>query len=327
MRVFIFEHICGGGLADQELTSRLVWEGGAMLRALVEDFVALGVEVVTTLDERAPLALEGATVIPVKPYSEFLPVFDQAAAGVDAALVIAPEFNDLLERWTVRVEKMGVKLLGCGSQAVARTADKFKLSAHLLRHGVPTPATALGLAPPPKAWPVVVKPRHGAGCERTYICHRPQDFERLPEHDDWIVQPLAAGMASSAAFLVSDSSIRPLQPGQQFISGKQQLFYNGGRMPLSPGLRERALNLGERALRTIEGLHGYVGVDLIMGDSPERDCVIEINPRPTVAYVGLRKLCRGNLAAALLDPAAPLAWHEGRVSYDASGEVGWEEQA
>jgi predicted ATP-grasp superfamily ATP-dependent carboligase len=327
MRVFVFEHICGGGLADQELSSRLVWEGGAMLRAVAEDFVALGVDVTTTLDTRAPLKLGKAKITSITPGSDFVPQFDQLVSAADAALIIAPEFHGLLERWAGRVRVSGTRLLGCGPEAVAMASDKFALSARLLKAGVPTPVTTLGIDSPPESWPVVVKPRHGAGCERTYICHHAADLLRLPIHNDWIVQPMARGMPASAAFLIDGTSIRPLQAGQQFISGKQQLFYNGGRVPLPPGVAERALALGERAVQTIPGLHGYVGVDLIMGEMAEQDCVIEINPRLTVAYVGLRKLCKSNLAAAMLDHAAPLDWHEGRVSYDASGTIGWETQA
>lgn len=327
MRVFIFEHICGGGLAGTELTSKLVWEGSAMLKAVVEDFVALGVDVVTTLDQRVPLVMAGAKVTPVKPYSDFAPVFDRMAAGADAALLIAPEFENLLHHWTGRVHAMGVRLLGSLPHGVAQVADKYALSKHLISMGVPTPVTMLGVTQAPPSWPVVVKPRYGAGCERTYPCRGPADVDQLPKHDDWIMQPLIPGMAASAAFLISDSAVRPLRAGQQFIVGKQQLFYHGGKMPLEPALEKRALALGERAVRTVPGLHGYVGVDLILGDAAEQDHVIEINPRLTVAYVGLRKLCTGNLAAALLDHGVLLEWREGRVNYDASGQLGWEASA
>src|SRR5262245_18533024 len=141
MRVFIFEHICGGGLAEHELTSRLVWEGGAMLRAVVEDFVTLGVDGTTSLDQRVPLTLQGAKVTPVGtgPKADFARVFDKLVAAADAALVIAPEFEKLLETWSARVEAMGVRLLGCHPRGVAAVADKFELSAHLIRAGVPTP--------------------------------------------------------------------------------------------------------------------------------------------------------------------------------------------
>ena len=55
---------------------------------------------------------------------------------------------------------------------------------------------------------------------------------------------------------------------------------------------------------------GYVGVDLVLGASAhgEDDAVIEINPRVTTSYVGLRQAVNENLAQALLEGA------EGRAS-------------
>ena len=46
---------------------------------------------------------------------------------------------------------------------------------------------------------------------------------------------------------------------------------------------------------------GCVGVDLILGDLPSDECGIEINPRLTTPYVGLREMIHGNLAARLFD--------------------------
>ena len=46
---------------------------------------------------------------------------------------------------------------------------------------------------------------------------------------------------------------------------------------------------------------GYVGVDLVLGREPDgsEDVVIEINPRLTTSYVGLRAAARTNLAEAM----------------------------
>ena len=49
---------------------------------------------------------------------------------------------------------------------------------------------------------------------------------------------------------------------------------------------------------------GYVGIDMILGpDGPESDVVLELNPRLTTSYLGLRQLARGNLAEAMLAAA------------------------
>jgi hypothetical protein len=60
------------------------------------------------------------------------------------------------------------------------------------------------------------------------------------------------------------------------------------------------------ALRSLDAMphppHGYVGVDLILGNDPAggADRVLEINPRLTTSYVGLRAAAKTNLAEAML---------------------------
>ena len=51
------------------------------------------------------------------------------------------------------------------------------------------------------------------------------------------------------------------------------------------------------------------------------DRVIEINPRLTVSYIGLRALCRTNLAAAIVDHEAPLRFVARPVGFDAIGRI------
>jgi len=75
-------------------------------------------------------------------------------------------------------------------------------------------------------------------------------------------------------------------------------------------------------------LRGFVGVDLVLGMAANGsdDVVIEINPRVTTSYVGLRRLCEGNLAGVWLDllrgrDTAPLSWRPGRVRFTAEGNV------
>jgi len=85
-------------------------------------------------------------------------------------------------------------------------------------------------------------------------------------------------------------------------------------LPLSPVLNERAQQLALRAVGVVAGLFGYVGVDVVLGASNDADRVIEINPRLTTSYVGLRRLARFNLAEMLLlatgGAALPrLNWH------------------
>jgi predicted ATP-grasp superfamily ATP-dependent carboligase len=48
---------------------------------------------------------------------------------------------------------------------------------------------------------------------------------------------------------------------------------------------------------------GFFGVDLLLGEAAEDDLVVEINPRLTMSYLGLRQLTHENLAQHALDIA------------------------
>ncbi len=65
----------------------------------------------------------------------------------------------------------------------------------------------------------------------------------------------------------------------------------------------------------------------MLGDDPsgDADVVVEVNPRLTTSYVGLRALTQGNLAGSMLAVATghevELCWKLGPIQFEASGSV------
>src|SRR5262249_45352566 len=113
---------------------------------------------------------------------------------------------------------------------------------------------------------------------------------------------------------------------EQRLSQDGRFTYLGGRAPLDAPLQARARSLAERAVCPVPGLAGYFGVDLVLGDSADGrdDTIIEINPRMTTSYVGLRKLARGNLMQTLLrlavgEPPDLMEWHAKEVRFHPDG--------
>jgi predicted ATP-grasp superfamily ATP-dependent carboligase len=114
-----------------------------------------------------------------------------------------------------------------------------------------------------------------------------------------IAQEFVPGFAASVAFLIGPKAITPLIPCAQHLSTDGRFQYLGGHLPIRPDLAERAIRIASAAVLCVPGLLGYVGVDVVLGDDG-RDWAIEINPRLTTSYVGLRALAESNLAAAML---------------------------
>ena len=185
------------------------------------------------------------------------------------------------------------------------------------------------------SYPAVCKPRDGAGSQATFLVQNSQDLsgclaQAVAEgwHGEMVLQPFVPGEAVSVAFLLGPSQCVSLVPVAQHLSEDGRFHYRGGRLPLSADRAARTVALGRRAIEAVPGLQGYVGVDLVLGPATDgsRDQVIEINPRLTTSYLGLRALCRDNLAERMLHVALgidepPLSWHERKVEFFADGRV------
>lgn len=330
MRVFVFEHVCGGGMLRQPLDTGLAHQGAALLSAVVEDFLRADMRVMTTLDHRFDLSLSGAQVLPVGPGESVEPVIDQLAAEADWALVIAPESDGVLEAWSAKLTAAGARRLGSTPEAVALCADKLALARALGEAGIPVIETRRLDKSPKIDRPMVVKRRRGAAHEDIYVVTQQEELASLPFGREWIVQPFHHGRSISTSFIVHGQQRRRLLACEQQILRGDRLVYHGGRMPVEEPLQSRAFALAERALARIGGLHGFVGVDLMLGENGagdgagDGDVVVEVNARPTMAYVGLARLCTTSLARALVDRDAPLAWQDASVAFEADGGILWQ---
>lgn len=328
MRVFVFEFICCGGLLGQKLPAELQGPGRAMLAAVIEDLAAQGVEVVTMWDPQLRGQRPPARVTELSANSDVHAVFDRLAGESDATLIIAPELEGCHTAWAQRVESRNLRLLGCSSKVIAACSDKLAMFETLQNAGITTPATRLLRDVETLDAPSIVKPRFGAGCQRTRLLRPGTRLSASSFDEPMIVQSVAQGTHCSAAFMTGSGVVRPLRAGLQKIGLNQQtgeVIYEGGKQPLRPELEQRALAAAERAVRLLPGLRGFVGVDLVLTDgadgSEPRESIIEINPRVTMAYVGLRRLAALNLGALLLDPGAPMAWCDGPVEFDSGGQI------
>ena len=343
MRLLVYEHLMAGGFGAQAPASLLA-EGRAMLGAIADDFAAAGHSVSTILDERI---LDERTSLPLEPPGDStshsrLSIFrvgnDQSRATAlarlarkaDWALVIAPEIGGQLSACCQAVLESGGRLLGPSLAALAVTCDKHATAEALHATGVPTPL-GISLSPgdvPPRdfPFPAVLKPRDGAGSQDVLLVRsRPSAADWPRRTTPQRLERFCPGQATSVALLVGSRAAYALPPCRQHLSDDGCFRYLGGSLPIEPELAARAEQLARRAVAAVPGLFGYLGVDLVLGDdtSGRDDAVIEINPRLTTSYLGLRKLAATNLATALLDVAQgqepALRFRSAAVAFTAHG--------
>lgn len=349
-RIFVSEFVCGGGWSEGRPPESLEREGRAMLLALLADLAAVsGLRVVTTWDGRLarPMFPDGVETVEVDSPEAELGKFADLASEATWTLVIAPETAGILSA-RVRAANTagGGTVLNGSTEAIELCGDKLRLAGVLRERGIRTPATALwnddvvgepdGLRVGETlwSWPVVVKPRDGAGSQQTRrvdgLMGGPSTqvgWDELPEdpefqsHENLLVQPWVAGRACSVAALVhSDGTATILPPAEQRLSADGRLSYLGGTIPAAGVSAAAVESLVPSVLAQIPGLRGWIGFDfLVPEDASEELVLIEVNPRLTTSYVGYRRICRGNLARNLVVGPEPAPIFDGRITFSSDG--------
>lgn len=344
MRVFLSEYLtCGALSGSKEAIESLAVEGAAMLRALAQDAAAIpDCQVDVTWDQALPpFGVANVIVHSVRSAAEELAVFQQLARNADATLVIAPEFDGILESRCRLVRKVGGQLVGSTTEAIDLCSDKLALAAHLERTGVPTIPTELcdfiELArrfADGNDLKFVVKPRFGAGSVDTFFIRSAWDVEAAREafvvggtSTDPIVQPFVAGETLSVAAIVESNAIEFFPICRQHIELSDRLHYVGGCVPVRTRCDEKVYDVTRRAMAAVPDLRGYIGVDLLLPSrqaAEQEPLVVEINPRLTSSYHGYRLLSNVNLAERMLSPGnafEPITWRTTEVVFRANGET------
>lgn len=335
MHVFLYEWITGGGLVEQpgSLPESLLVEGSAIITALAADFAAVaGTHVTVLRDMRlAHLPMRGCEVVEIQSSVDWREEFERLAGAADWTLAVAPEFDHILRDTLRRAREAGGRLLNSPEPFVSIAADKHRTAIRLQEAGVTTPPGVLFEAEQLKlpidfAYPGVLKPLDGAGSQHTLLVTSASD-EPPPYPWDRRLEQFCPGRPASVAALCGPTGRQLLPPCWQRLSDDGRFRYDGGAIVDVAPLAQRATDLAERALNAMPPALGYVGVDLIIGNDPDgrEDVVIEINPRLTTSYVGLRRVVQQNLAQAMVDVAegrdAELTRRAGAIEFASDGTV------
>jgi len=303
-----------------------------MIGALAADLVRIDGSRVTVLrDPRVlQLVVPGCEMIDVQSSVSHWDEFERLASSADGTVLIAPEFDRILLTAARRVVACGGRLLTPSPDFICIAADKHETCQRLAAAGVPVPDGVV-LEPEERlpadfTYPAVLKPVDGAGSQDTLLVASPHD-EPPPYAWPRRLERFLPGLAASVSLLCGPTGRLSLAPCRQRISDDGRLRYLGGELPLSPGLAGRATALADRAIAALPPTSGYVGVDLLLGQDPHgsEDFVIEVNPRLTTSYAGLRAAAQSNLAEAMMRIAhgesATVSFDQRPLEFDVDGHV------
>ena len=260
MKILLAEYSVCAGLET------LAGEGRAMLAVLRHSFEAAGCTVLVPRDFEKDLL--------------------NLSRQCDCFLLIAPD--ETLEKYTAGLEK-GCINLGCSSRVAKLCADKQETTETLLYNGVSAPRIVHE-----KGVKCVVKPRYGCGAEGIFIS--PDHVER----EGFISTEYIEGEHLSVS-LIGGRTMLPLTLNRQHIrtiesGGISFIEYDGNDVPYDHPAKKEIFEVAKKAGHML-GCQGLFGIDIVYGDKPY---IVDVNPRPTTAVIGLSKVMEENVADLIL---------------------------
>ena len=322
MNLLIFEYVSGGGYANQKLSASILSEGYGMLRSLISDCKAAGHNVTALLDSRLKEfnpPNEADQIVSVSSLHELSAELKELSGVADAVYVIAPESGQVLEKLVENTEASGGTSLNCEIDAIKRVSNKMTAYKTLERTGLKVPETVLlGIHEKTDnikrltkelGYPLVFKPLDGVSCDGLSLVKDEGDIAgavKKVAHESmskqFIAQKVIRGKAASACVISTGDKAVAVTLNRQLVtlaSPDEESGYYGGAVPFDHSLEKEALSAAERAVEAVSGLKGYVGVDIILTN--EGPVVLEVNPRLTTSYVGLRRVVNFNPTEAIVD--------------------------
>jgi tyramine---L-glutamate ligase len=311
MRLFICEFITGGGLRNKDLPDSLVREGSLMLEAVLKNFLEMGItEIITTYDDRLD-----SISLPVEQIAineDVYSTWQSCMNDADAVLIIAPESDDVLFELTLLAEQSDCYVLGSSLESVKSASSKLQTANMLEKNDISHIETALlkneTIPVSQNGW--VIKPDDGVGAEDCFFCGDRKELGKLKDIiniENYVIQEYVPGIPASISMIC-------YQGEAQLIACNKQMFsFDHGKGVLKGlvvnGLLEQWTvfnSIAQDIAKADKGLWGYIGVDLIVTE--KGIVVVEINPRLTTSYVGLRQSLALNPAELILS-----IWQNGRV--------------
>jgi predicted ATP-grasp superfamily ATP-dependent carboligase len=315
MRLFICEFITGGGLQDKELPEVLVREGNMMLEAVLTDLLQTGItDIITTRDDRLD-----ALSLPVQQIAidgDIYSCWQSCMDDADAVLIIAPESEHILFNLTLMAEQSDCYLLGSSSGSVQTSSSKLKTANLLLKNNISCIETSAlegkSVYESQNGW--VIKPDDGIGAEDCYFCTDRDELDKLISSiniENFVIQEYVSGTPASLSMICYQGKAKLLACNKQIFSFDPDSPTAKGELKgiVVNGMLEQwgpFNTIAQNIARADTGLWGYIGVDLIVTEAGA--VVVEINPRLTTSYAGLRQSLSLNPAELILS-----IWQNGAI--------------
>ncbi|MFX1314901.1 MAG: ATP-grasp domain-containing protein [Promethearchaeota archaeon] len=325
--VFIFEFVSGGGFNQVDIPSSLFCEGFGMLKSLIEDFKLMDFAITTILDYRIYFLssyLKADKVHKIDAKDNYLKIFKRYIRECKYIFIIAPESSNILYYLTKVAKSSNKVILSVDLEGIKIGSSKIITYNFFKKNKIDTPKTYviplknnnLDLEFMIKKFndlnrSIIIKPEDGVGAESIYYFERENQirefFHAISNNFDYnrpyILQEFIEGKDLSLSLIgFSANSNFPiiLTVNAQDVNIRPKSEYFGGYTPVEN--HKEILNDIARTINQINltKFNGYFGIDLIRKKDKSL-YFLEINPRLTTSYVGLRNVINVNPVELILN--------------------------
>lgn len=320
--ILLFEYFTASGEKDKCIIS----EAEAMLFALIDDLKDYKLDVVLN-ESYSDIIKQYDNVNPILIDINVIEWLEENASNFKKAIFIAAENNNNLYNITKILEDNGVFTYTSSSDACMIASDK-SLTYEEIGNAVMQPRTFRFKIDSKGYWKraivnlhekwqaedpltplkLIIKPLIGVDCEDIVIIEDIDDLsydleEIFPPGSRIIVQEYIEGVDVSVSLICNNGKATPISLNKQFVELKNNKGnYIGGMLPFESEYKKEAFEVAKKACEAIEGMNGFVGVDLLINENDIYPVyLLEVNSRFTTPYVGLKKIANFNIAKTIIE--------------------------
>jgi predicted ATP-grasp superfamily ATP-dependent carboligase len=322
--ILVFEYFTASGVSDKSIIS----EAEELIFALLNDLKDFQVNLVINKSyEDAVSAFDN--VSPILIDENIIDWLGKNASQFKKAIFISAEDNNNLYNITKILEDNGVKTYTSSADACLKTSNKFVTYEELFNI-VPQPRSFKFKIDPKGYWKraienlhekwqaedpltplkLIIKPLVGVDCENIVLIENIEDLtldldKIFVPGSRVLVQEYIEGEDVSVSLISDGNKAIPISLNKQYIElNDDDAVYLGGKLPYESKFKEELFDISKKAVEAIDGIKGFVGVDLII-NADEKDVysvyLLEINSRFTTPFVGLRKVSNFNICKTIVD--------------------------
>jgi len=307
--ILVFEYFTASGEKDKCIIS----EAESLIFSLLNDLSEFNVDLVINKDYK-DIVNSYNNVNPILIDEDVIDWLEVNASDFNNAIFIAAENNNNLYRITRILEDNEVNIYNSSSEACFKSSDKYETYCELLNI-VPQPKSFKYIVD--NGWKnvicdlfdkwnskLIVKPLSGVDCENILVFENIDDYDVInsfPIGSEVLIQEFIDGEDVSVSLITDDENIYPISLNKQFIDIKEdRAGYIGGKLPYKHKSQKKAFEVAVKALKSINGMKGFVGVDLLISRKDSSVYLLEINSRFTTPYVGLTKVSNINIVETII---------------------------